>query len=352
MTLTPEQYREIADGYERAAIDPSVSPEGKEKFAKKAEWFRFLAEQQRERFPELNRETAAPDYSFFERDRSDVPRPRSFKPILTTLWLVGAVVYFVATLLLSQAVNLSGSDGHPTPTALPVSGKHQEEVLEARVPVAQTNMKQKDETAGVQQPMTSSDTGKHAISLNEPATGSQTVTSSSSTSRAPNAVASVGDVQETSANRTDEILVVTTPAIIRSAPSETAQKIGTATPGAQLQVIERENEWLHFRDPSSGNMGWLQSSLVAAPGGVNLTEADDSSVTTPTATSPKMKRKPKTGAQNFLRAKKPPVPHARNFAGLPPDEEFLPRRMPNPGFFNRRRMLREGLMSPGFVPPQ
>ena len=118
MTLKPEQYGEIADGYARAASDPSISPEGKEKFAKKAEWFRFLAQRQRERFPESHHEnTSTPDCSFFETDPLEVPRPRSFKPILTTLWLVGAGVYFVTTLLLSQAVNLSGTDGRRTPAA-------------------------------------------------------------------------------------------------------------------------------------------------------------------------------------------------------------------------------------------
>lgn len=54
MTLTPDQYSEIAEGYARSTIDPSVPPEAKEEFAKKAEWFRFLAERERERSRKLN----------------------------------------------------------------------------------------------------------------------------------------------------------------------------------------------------------------------------------------------------------------------------------------------------------
>jgi hypothetical protein len=53
------------------------------------------------------------------------------------------------------------------------------------------------------------------------------------------------------------------------------------------------------------------------------------------------------------RPSRPSPPHrGRVYADLPEDEEFLAeapsRRM---GFFARRRMLREGLMSPDFIPP-
>jgi hypothetical protein len=48
-----------------------------------------------------------------------------------------------------------------------------------------------------------------------------------------------------------------------------------------------------------------------------------------------------------------PPKHNRAYADLPEDEDFLadvsPRRM---GFFARRRMLREGLISPDFIPPR
>jgi lipoprotein-anchoring transpeptidase ErfK/SrfK len=52
------------------------------------------------------------------------------------------------------------------------------------------------------------------------------------------------------------------------------------------------------------------------------------------------------------RPSRPSPPDDRAYADLPEDEDFLgdppPRRM---GFFARRRMLREGLMSPDFIPP-
>jgi len=180
MTLKVEQYSEIADGYARAAIDPSVPPEGKEEFAKKAEWFRFLAERQRKHSPKLNEESAsAPHYSIFEADRLDPPKPRSFMPFLTTLWLVGAGVYFLTTLLFSYAVNLSGNDDRQIPSALSVSVNHQEPVSGISVaPVTQIKPKQGDGAAGVQRPTRISDARKHAISLDEPATESPTISPS------------------------------------------------------------------------------------------------------------------------------------------------------------------------------
>jgi hypothetical protein len=50
-------------------------------------------------------------------------------------------------------------------------------------------------------------------------------------------------------------------------------------------------------------------------------------------------------------AKEDPPPPQRRYADLPHDEEVFLEE-PRPGFLARRHMMREGLMSPGFLPPR
>jgi hypothetical protein len=44
MALNPEQYLQIAAAYEKAAMDHVVPPQHRKAFARKAEWFRMLAQ--------------------------------------------------------------------------------------------------------------------------------------------------------------------------------------------------------------------------------------------------------------------------------------------------------------------
>ena len=57
---------------------------------------------------------------------------------------------------------------------------------------------------------------------------------------------------------------MTSAATIRNGPTSAAKKIGTASAGAELHVKTREKDWVQFVDPSSGNTGWIRSSLLAA----------------------------------------------------------------------------------------
>jgi hypothetical protein len=43
MAFTPEQYRQIAAAYEKAAADYMVPPQHRKAFAQKADWFLMLA---------------------------------------------------------------------------------------------------------------------------------------------------------------------------------------------------------------------------------------------------------------------------------------------------------------------
>ena len=92
-------------------------------------------------------------------------------------------------------------------------------------------MREKRPSTNIEQRMPISDTRKHAVSLDEPAT-EPTISPRPSHPPTEEANSSGGEVEETSANHVPEILAVKVPAIVRNAPSETAPKIGTATPGA------------------------------------------------------------------------------------------------------------------------
>jgi hypothetical protein len=148
-----------------------------------------------------------------------------------------------------------------------------------------------------------------------------------------------------------ETFQVTKAATIRNGPSAKA-KIGTATPGAQLQVRRHENEWIQFVDPSSGNTGWIQSDLVAeATGSTNVRSANSEAQKPPQKRSVKKVVKQKMPS---LKAAQPTPKPERSHADLPDDEDFIQddRGSRPMGLFARRRMLREGLMSPGFLHPQ
>jgi hypothetical protein len=188
------------------------------------------------------------------------------------------------------------------------------------------------------------------------------------------------------------MLKVTRKAKIRSGPSAGSKVIGKATPGAKLQVKARENGWVHFVDPSSGKTGWIWSNLVApalAEAGNTVAatgsqEAGSLKARTPSDLLPpasegqtsvagtrseeapsapqqprpmKKRVKPKSDAPSEVAKQRLSRPSPASVdsasADLPDDEEFLTerptRRM---GFVARRRTLREGLLSPSFLPPE
>jgi len=132
------------------------------------------------------------------------------------------------------------------------------------------------------------------------------------------------------------MLIVTSAATIRNGPSSAAKKIGTASAGAELQVNAREKDWVQFVDPSSGNTGWIQSSLLATA------SAKGVGLAVPKAAKKVAK---KTPSSPFRISQRP-----KSYADLPADEEFFSTR--KRGLLSRRRILREGLLSPDFLPPE
>ena len=357
MTLSAEQYAQIAEGYEKASADPLVPAERRFDLAKEADWFRFLAQREGAHRPNNEHELTAPSSLDFEPN-SQGWSWRSTAPFLTTLWITGAAVYLVSTVLFTNAVNLFGTDEPKTPP--PEIRQSVESVL--KVPSVTNTAEQANE-----QPMATSER-RHAITPDQPLYESPPLFEPSSPLlKAPLAapvssepVPSTPSPAEELATpvpsepardvvevRPNEMLIVTSAATIRNGPSSAAKKIGTASAGAELHVKAREKDWVQFVDPSSGNTGWIQSSLLAAASAKGV-----DGLAVPKAAIPAGK------ARKAKIAKKTPSPPPRisqrpkSYADLPADEEFFSTRKRGPGLLSRRRMLREGLLSPDFLPPE
>ena len=375
MTLTPDQYDEMAQSFEKAATDSRVRSEGREEFAKKAKWFHFLAQREREAHRSMeSRHPADAISNAPSLDLNSSPQhKRSLAPFLATLWISGAALYFVSTFMFANAINLTGTDAHSplkepikkAPLVIPMESNNSEgqlisqpapssarggsnnaveQATQVGAPAHEVDGTNSAESNTSQPPASVS---RHAIALNEPSYESpdNAVPSSPSPASGPNRTSPNDLIRrvEIGSAQSIEILRATTNAAIRSAPSMTAIKIGRASAGAELQVLARENDWVQLLDPSSGHTGWIESSLVApASGG----EAQNVAHTQAADISPL--RKP------ILGKKKPAAParvaqRQRLYAELPTDDAFLP---PRRRLLSRRRILGEGLMSPGLLPPE
>jgi uncharacterized protein YraI len=343
MALTAEQHAAIATSYDHAAADFSLPAERRAEFARKAEWFRHLAKL------EAKRESAAgmPDASIPSADgTAEQERRNTFrmKHVLVSLWLTGAVLYLISTLLFSSTVNLFGesdrsNSSNEQVTALPVPSQP-----EARrpKPVIAPPETQAIPSSTVKRP--------HAISPNQPSSESP-----AGYGALPQIVASPTPTAEPSKIAT---LRLNSAANIRSGPSLTAPIVGTAAAGAELQVTAYDADWVQFLDPTSGKTGWVHSQSAEPDAASKAVVA----ATKPTEELPQVevpkpkpaktaKKKPKDVVVSKRQLPSDRVPKPQ--VALPSDEEFLPsQRRPRVGILERRRMLREGLMSPGFQPPR
>jgi uncharacterized protein YraI len=356
MTLTADQYLQIAQGYTLAAADPFVPAERREAFAKKAEWLEFLGRRESGALRSDGNVTSGnSDLAALAGELGYSERPRrSMRPLVTTLWLTGAALYLIGTVLFTNALDLFGdNDRQRVASQLTLP-------LEPSPKVASVEAKATEQSDRQLEPKADR---LHVISPDQPSYGPPALT-------LPPSLAHQEDLSSPSpppepievAAPSVEVLKVTANARIRNGPSTRAEKIGIATSGTAIQVRAREGDWVQFVDSSSGRIGWIHSSLV---GSTSRSGASSSAVTQDEATAlappkPKLakkgiKQKPSAPIQaSKQRPSRPgaPAPGQRAYADLPDDEEFLPPRRHRPGFSTKRRMLREGVMSPGFLPPQ
>jgi hypothetical protein len=336
MTLTADQYAQIAQGFDSVAADPLVPNEKRREFAKQAEWFHYLAA----------REKGGSSTAISEEACSESPR-QSNRALLTTLWLTGAAIYLIATLLFSNAVGLFGDRDRPS------------QVAEVRLPVAPPLSVNEKATGASDPHVITAGERRHAIAPDQPpyeapelikplpVTEKEEI-ASAGTSLPGNLAAPAG-------SPLPETFKVIKAAKVRNGPSSASKIIGTAAPGAELQVSRQENGWIQFVDPSSGNSGWIQADVVAI---ISSTEANRAMPAPPEVAPPQPRKsqaaKRKPSPSKTVRSAKTPLPkQERGYAGLPDDEEFsIERGSRRMGVLARRRMLRQGLMSPDFQPPQ
>jgi hypothetical protein len=240
MTLTADQYYQVSQGYALAAADPFIPPDRRETFTKKAEWLEFLGRREgraiRSNGNAGRGNSVAVSPFAGELGDSEPPR-RSIRPPVATLWLSGAALSLIGTLLFTNALTLFGdNDRQEVASQLTLSLVPSPKV--ASVAAKATERKRQFQPTADRAP--------------------QEALSSPSPPPEP--------IEELAAGSPPEVLKVTATARIRNGPSTSAQKIGTATLGTAIQVKAREGAWVQFVDASSGKMGWIHSSLVGRRG--------------------------------------------------------------------------------------
>ena len=247
MTLTADQYFQIAQGYAKAAADPFVPPESREAFGNKAEWFDFLARRERRALrsdasgcghSDTNARRLAPSMNYSER-------PERSMSDATTRWLSGAALCLIAMLVLTDALNQFGGDNRPevasNPKLASIDGKPTQEGGQPPTAARPHNLPGQPALEAA------------AFTVRPPLVQQEEY---SAPSPPPE------PINDPEKAQTVEVLKVAKNATLRAGPSTRAWKIGSAALGTALHVKARERNWVQFIDPSSGQIGWIHSSLV------------------------------------------------------------------------------------------
>jgi len=179
------------------------------------------------------------------------------KQVLTSLWIIGAVLYLISTLLFTNAINLVGND-EPR-VGQQQQAKHQDESRAApdRSLAQPVPKKSAQQDSPQLDPTHQAEDRLHAISPDQPSSDSRVAEDSLQVEQKQSVAAAPPQPME-------EVLTVTWPASIRNGPSASAEVIGTAHAGAELHVTARNAGWVQFTDPVSGNTGWISSAVLIA----------------------------------------------------------------------------------------
>jgi hypothetical protein len=183
------------------------------------------------------------------------------KRLLLSLWLVGAVLYTISTLLWTSSIWFNDDD--PKPIVKDVTSPSPADPKVAKVEPAETAAAQPEQfepisPAAVDTP--------HAIAVEQAPSEAPvlaTLPSSVSLEQQPPPAVEAIQAPASSIPNQAELLKVTSAASIHNGPSASADVIGTAYAGAQVQVASRDSGWTQFVDPSSGHRGWIDSTVLA-----------------------------------------------------------------------------------------
>jgi uncharacterized protein YraI len=177
------------------------------------------------------------------------------------IWLVGAAIYTISTLLLTSSIWFK-DDNDSKPTANDVTSALPAYPQIATVELAKTAPPQPEQF----EPINPAAADKpHAITVE------QAPSAAPALANLPSPVPAQEQPPQTEARQAAansipnqaEQLRVTSAASIRNGPSASADVIGTAFAGARVQVAARDSSWTQIVDPSSGNRGWIDSTLLA-----------------------------------------------------------------------------------------
>jgi SH3-like domain-containing protein len=166
--------------------------------------------------------------------------------ILLSLLFVGFVLYAAQAIFWGEET---------TPSAAKTVGEARAETgapSDAKAPAAQAL------TAEELAPSPAN--SKHAITVEQAALPAKN-SAGSETAAAP-AQPSNAEVPPQAPSNPSFVKVMS-PASIRIGPSTSAAILGVAQPGAEAQVVARENDWIEIIDPSSKKTGWIHQSFLA-----------------------------------------------------------------------------------------
>jgi hypothetical protein len=322
MPFTADQYSHIATEFQKAAAHPSLTPEHREEFAQKAEWFRFLSERlkaARRPGSTFSGGENRSESGFSLKPPPSEPPKRSLRPILTTFWVTGAAIYLIGTFWATNNVfDLFRQELEKKPSTAASRSVSSPRVIASS-----------QETGRGQPAVPPSSTARHrrhAISPDEPRYEPPIVPLATPEQGQIASAPSPAPTASSPSLETASEIQATATATARNGPSTDAKVIGNAT----LMPAPSED-----------------GSNVADTRAQKATSAARSKLVTK-----KVRKKPSGLAQVARQRPSRPSPPARDraYADLPADEELLGETPPRRGFFARRRMLREGLMSSGFIP--
>jgi hypothetical protein len=177
------------------------------------------------------------------------------------IWLVGAVLYTISTLLLTNSIWFR-DDNDPKPIANDLTSTSPAYPKVAKVELAETAPPPPEQYEPINP--AAADT-PHAITVEQAPSAAPALANLPSPVPAQDQPppAEARQAPANSIPKQAELLKVTSAASIRNGPSASADVIGTAFAGAQVQVAARDSGWTQIVDPSSGNRGWIDSMLLA-----------------------------------------------------------------------------------------
>jgi len=181
------------------------------------------------------------------------------------LWWTGAAFFVISTLLLVNTINQrigddsdaapssrqAASDSQPPPT---VTARAQSiHAIDPEAPAVQGDDNELQPSQEAATP--------YAVTSDRQTAAVETSASAQSMDKRPAIGRATGALPRGGLG--NQPIKLPSAASIRSAPSASADIIGTVYAGAEVRIAARTSEWVQIVDPSSGRTGWIASNLFS-----------------------------------------------------------------------------------------